>query len=249
MSRQYGDSTVTLRTHLPTAGSQQPAELTQGPISAPTAGMGLGVNRHQSTASFFGEEGVERVDSAPNPAEVSRLTAEIERLKRKALSRGVNLTSKDEDVPTEDVAMLRQVFALADSTGDGFISKEELAQMHQVLGEPLSDDEVFPTATAPTASALVGERRGAAARSSSPRSRRWTPTAPAPSSSTTSFRGTPSRTRARECSPRRDRRLPLPLPSSITLDVCRPLFAARVRLRCGGASGNGVARAGVHDAL
>jgi inorganic pyrophosphatase len=63
-------------------------------------------------------------------------------LKRKALSRGVNLTSKDEDVPSEDVAMLRQVFALADSTGGGFINEVELGQMHQVLGEPLSDAEV-----------------------------------------------------------------------------------------------------------
>jgi hypothetical protein len=77
-----------------------------------------------------------------NPPQVSRLTAEIERLKRKALSRGVNLTSKDEDVPSEDVAMLRQVFALADTTGDGFINEVELGQMHQVLGEPLSEQEV-----------------------------------------------------------------------------------------------------------
>ena len=38
--------------------------------------------------------------------------------------------------------MLRQVFALADSTGDGFINEVELGQMHQVLGEPLSDAEV-----------------------------------------------------------------------------------------------------------
>ena len=74
--------------------------------------------------------------------QVIRLSAEIDRLKRKALSRGVNLTSKDEDVPSEDVAMLRQVFALADSTGDGFINEVELGQMHQVLGEPLSDAEV-----------------------------------------------------------------------------------------------------------
>ena len=47
------------------------------------------------------------------------LLGEIERLKRKALSRGVNLTSPHEDVPAEDVVMLRQVFAIADDTGDG----------------------------------------------------------------------------------------------------------------------------------
>ena len=84
------------------------------------------------------------------------------------------MTSQDEDVPSEDVAMLRQVlaladstypnpnlnpnpnpnpnananpnpnqvFALADSTGDGFINETELGQMHQVLGEPLSEAEV-----------------------------------------------------------------------------------------------------------
>jgi hypothetical protein len=42
-------------------------------------------------------------------SQVGTLLAEIERLKRKALSRGVNLTSPQEDVPAEDVAMLRQV--------------------------------------------------------------------------------------------------------------------------------------------
>ena len=52
------------------------------------------------------------------------------------------MTCQDEDVPSEDVAMLRQVFALADSTGDGFINETELGQMHQVLGEPLSEAEV-----------------------------------------------------------------------------------------------------------
>jgi len=100
-----------------------------------------------STASFFGDDqqGVPRHNSLEQGIggdEVIRLSAEIDRLKRKALSRGVNLTSKDEDVPSEDVAMLRQVFALADSTGDGFINEVELGQMHQVLGEPLSDAEV-----------------------------------------------------------------------------------------------------------
>jgi len=73
--------------------------------------------------------------------EAARLMAEIERLKRKALSRGVNLTSKDEDVPAEDVARLRAVFAMADSTGDGYINVNELQALHQALGEPLTDEE------------------------------------------------------------------------------------------------------------
>ena len=73
--------------------------------------------------------------------EVQRLTSEIERLKRKALSRGVNLTSKDEDVPAEDVARLRSLFTLADSTGNGQINEKELQALHQALGEPLADDE------------------------------------------------------------------------------------------------------------
>lgn len=79
-------------------------------------------------------------DSTPND-DVARLMAEIERLKRKALSRGVNLTSKDEDVPAEDVARLRTVFALADNTGSGFINKQQLQALHLALGEPLTDDE------------------------------------------------------------------------------------------------------------
>ena len=89
-----------------------------------------GIVRRTSTGGFY-----------EDPSEVVRLTAEIERLKRKALSRGVNLTSKDEQVPAEDVAMLKQIFGLADSTGDGFIDEEELIAMHQVLGEPLTPSE------------------------------------------------------------------------------------------------------------
>ena len=153
VSRQYGDSTVTLRSHLPTkGGSSAPVGLSSlGSLDTAIAEdtqMGVGVERRVSTASFFAGEdagggaGVARAESREAPAEVARLAAEIERLKRKALSRGVNLTSKDEDVPSEDVAMLRQVFALADSTGDGYINATELGQMHTVLGEPLSDAEV-----------------------------------------------------------------------------------------------------------
>ena len=89
-----------------------------------------GIVRRTSTGGFY-----------EDPSEVVRLTAEIERLKRKALSRGVNLTSKDEQVPAEDVAMLKQIFGLADSTGDGFIDEEELIAMHQVLGEPMTPSE------------------------------------------------------------------------------------------------------------
>ena len=37
--------------------------------------------------------------------------------------------------------MLKQIFGLADSTGDGFIDEEELIAMHQVLGEPLTPSE------------------------------------------------------------------------------------------------------------
>ena len=108
--------------------------------SAPEAGGGgdaamaedsvAGIVRRTSTGGFY-----------EDPSEVVRLTAEIERLKRKALSRGVNLTSKDEQVPAEDVAMLKQIFGLADSTGDGFIDEEELIAMHQVLGEPMTPSE------------------------------------------------------------------------------------------------------------
>jgi hypothetical protein len=69
-----------------------------------------GITRKYTTNSFY-EEG--------EAGEVTNLLAEIERLKRKALSRGINLTSPQEDVPAEDVAMLRQIFSLADDTGDG----------------------------------------------------------------------------------------------------------------------------------
>merc|ERR1719183_146198 len=75
-------------------------------------------------------------------SEVPNLLAEIDRLKRKALSRGVVLTSKDEDVPAEDVVVLRQIFAIADDTGDGRINQAQLGQLHTVLGEPLSETEL-----------------------------------------------------------------------------------------------------------
>jgi len=91
-----------------------------------------GVKRTYTTNSFYQDQEAE---------EVPKLLAEIDRLKRKALSRGVNLTSPQEDVPAEDVAMLKQVFAIADDDGSGEISLEQLKQLHIVLGEPLTDEE------------------------------------------------------------------------------------------------------------
>jgi len=63
-------------------------------------------------------------------------------LKRKALSQGINLTSPHENVPAEDVVVLKQIFSIADDTGDGRINKDQLGQLHTVLGEPLNGDEL-----------------------------------------------------------------------------------------------------------
>lgn len=90
-----------------------------------------GIGRSYTRNSFYEDD-----------TEVPNLLAEIERLKRKALSRGVVLTSKDEEVPAEDVVVLRQIFTIADDTGDGRITKEQLGQLHTVLGEPLNDSEL-----------------------------------------------------------------------------------------------------------
>ncbi|EOD18892.1 inorganic pyrophosphatase [Emiliania huxleyi CCMP1516] len=162
VARQYGDSTVTLRTQLPARGgnsSVQPRAagpsgeaFTLGDLSAVAKGKSdEGVDRKVSTASFFdppsGGDGVARGETSLSWADgessmqVGTLLAEIERLKRKALSRGVNLTSPQEDVPAEDVAMLRQVFIMADSTSRGSIELEELKNLHHVLGEPLTESE------------------------------------------------------------------------------------------------------------
>merc|ERR1719310_853851 len=92
---------------------------------------GGGIQRAYTRNSFYETE-----------AEVPALLAEIDRLKRKALARGVNLTSPHEGVPAEDVAVLRQVFSIADDTGDGRIDREQLGQLHIVLGEPLTDSEL-----------------------------------------------------------------------------------------------------------
>ena len=91
-----------------------------------------GIARAYTRNSFY-EEG---------DGEVQNLLAEIGRLKRKALSRGVVLTSKDEDVPAEDVVVLRQIFNIADETGDERITREQLGELHTVLGEPLSESEL-----------------------------------------------------------------------------------------------------------
>ncbi|KAL3926100.1 MAG: hypothetical protein SGPRY_003462, partial [Prymnesium sp.] len=168
VARQYGDSTVTLRTQSTHAlaqaapGSVAPKMSSEAvPLSAVrdhvgesplqgldsmeaegTAGAG-GVGRKYTTNSFYEDNN-----------EVPTLLAEIERLKRKALSRGINLTSPQEDVPTEDVVMLKQVFSIADDMGEGpspayatqvfgswLITYEQLMQMHVVLGEPLTEEE------------------------------------------------------------------------------------------------------------
>ena len=142
VSRQYGESTVTMRTQLAAGGGGAPARApalpTAQPNIVPLSSQMLppeppagGIARAYTTNSFYDDQ-----------AEVPALLAEIDRLKRKALSRGVNLTSPQEDVPAEDVAVLRQVFSIADDTGDGFINREQLGQLHIVLGEPLEEAEL-----------------------------------------------------------------------------------------------------------
>jgi len=152
VSRQYGESTVTMRTSLGGGGVPAPS-MVPGPSfipnapAAPLSSLGIlpaskpaggdgppgGITRAYTRNSFYEDE-----------SEVPALLAEIERLKRKALSRGVNLTSANEGVPAEDVATLRQVFAIADETGQGSgeIDREQLGQLHIVLGEPLTEEEL-----------------------------------------------------------------------------------------------------------
>ena len=145
VSRQYGDNTVTMRTQLgavqggalpapPMAGSSS-SQAPGIPLSAvgglPETSGGVGIQRAHTRNSFYEDE-----------EQVPQLLAEIERLKRKALSRGITLTSAQEEVPAEDVATLRQVFSIADDTGAGEIDKEQLGQLHIVLGEPLTEVEL-----------------------------------------------------------------------------------------------------------
>ena len=147
VSRQCGDCTVTMRGQLgaPSQGvapfrpAMAPTSMPQ-PTSMPLGSAGMlptdesaqGIARAYTRNSFY-EEG---------DGEVQNLLAEIGRLKRKALSRGVVLTSKDEDVPAEDVVVLRQIFNIADETGDERITREQLGELHMVLGEPLSESEL-----------------------------------------------------------------------------------------------------------
>jgi len=163
VSRQYGDSTVTMRTQLPAGkaalpaapGPQQPAVSSLSQMSAahisdiPAISQPpMGIDRSMTRLSFY--EGGRRPEGpdpdiiAPGEASgmVNQLLTEIERLKRKALSRGINLQSPHEDVPAEDVAMLKQVFSLADSTGSGKIDKQDFGNLHFVLGQPLDDEEL-----------------------------------------------------------------------------------------------------------
>jgi len=156
VARQYGDSTVTMRAQV-LPGAPAPKGIPEPPGAVPLSS----IPGHTHRSSFFGEPPAEGMDMEGLPQippggvqrkyttnsfyednnEVPQLLAEIDRLKRKALSRGVNLTSPHEDVPAEDVAMLKQVFSIADDTGDGLITFEQLMELHVVLGEPLSEEE------------------------------------------------------------------------------------------------------------
>jgi len=153
VSRQYGDSTVTMRTQLSAgAGAPMPAPRmmpqqsmplsSAGRVGAAPGSMPAPVDASDHEAPNNLARAYTRNSFYEDETEVSSLLAEIDRLKRKALSRGVNLTSPQEDVPAEDVAVLRQIFALADDTGDGEITEEQLGQLHTVLGEPLTSSEL-----------------------------------------------------------------------------------------------------------
>lgn len=146
VSSQYNDCTVTMRTQLVAPGStaMPGGFMPPAPPAPPAQVMPLSeagplgvqeppgkIQRAYTRNSFYETE-----------TEVPALLAEIDRLKRKALARGVNLTSANEGVPQEDVAVLRQVFSIADDTGDGQINKDQLGQLHVVLGEPLSETEL-----------------------------------------------------------------------------------------------------------
>lgn len=142
VSRQYGDNTVTLRTQVGTvAAAGMPAPPPAAPLSAAnlaersSAGMAPpsgGIGRTQTRNSFYDDQDEDKM----------ALLAEIERLKRKGLSLGITLSSSTEEVPVEDVAALRQLFQIADDTGDGSITQDQLGQLHHVLGEPLTDNEL-----------------------------------------------------------------------------------------------------------
>lgn len=155
VSRMYGENTVTVRTQLgggvPAAGmpvqqQQQPPQRMRDPpmpVGGSAAPVPLADMRAEESVVKLGlERAYTRNSFYEDETEVPSLLAEIERLKRKALSQGINLTSPNENVPAEDVVVLKQIFAIADDTGDGRINKEQLGQLHTVLGEPLSDSEL-----------------------------------------------------------------------------------------------------------
>jgi len=167
LQRAVGDNQLTFAVQVPPGGATEPVAPTLGRRSSVQFGQAhvVGVEPSEARAramagspglggrsnteldalaiggQMVGDRRVSGLSESGAADEVNRLIAEIERLKRKALSRGVNLTSHHEDVPAEDVTRLRAVFALADTTGAGYINVNELQALHQHLGEPLTDDE------------------------------------------------------------------------------------------------------------
>lgn len=152
VSRSYGESTVTLRTQIGGAVPQAmppqsvprqmapPMQMAPASGGAPVSLASVGQLEPEKPASIA--RAYTRNSFYEDEDQVPTLLAEIERLKRKALSRGVNLTSPQEDVPAEDVATLRQIFAIADENGVGEINRDQLGELHVVLGEPLTDQEL-----------------------------------------------------------------------------------------------------------
>ncbi|KAJ1622255.1 inorganic pyrophosphatase [Pavlovales sp. CCMP2436] len=163
LQRAVGDNQLTFVVQVPPAGQVEAAAAaaprTFARASAPPRAIAMGGEssemrprvepalgpRMNSEIDVLAISGVgerrETLGGTAESDEVKTLMAEIERLKRKALSRGVNLTSQHEDVPAEDVARLRAVFSMADSTGSGYINASELQALHALLGEPLTDEE------------------------------------------------------------------------------------------------------------
>jgi len=139
VARQYGDNTVTLRTQVGVAAGlpAMPTQLPSAPMSVPLSEgsvmpPGGGIGRTMTRNSFYDDEDADKM----------ALMAEIERLKRKGLSLGITLSSSTEEVPVEDVATLRQLFSIADENESGSITREQLGQLHAVLGEPLTGNEL-----------------------------------------------------------------------------------------------------------
>ena len=132
VARQRGEYAVTI--HAQVIGGARPA--TRNGVSVPASTvppLRISPTRERNSSFFMQEpqsramdgetlkrsddgvvrngaqnEGAETPRSLTEGDEVANLLSEIERLKRQALSRGINLASPQEDVPAEDVAMLRQ---------------------------------------------------------------------------------------------------------------------------------------------